>query len=290
MYLPTFDYVAPPSLPEALTLLQSKGDKLLPLAGGTDVLVQMKDGVTSSPAVLSLKNLAELRGIALGESRCTIGAGTTVSEIGASPLATLTPGFGDLVRQMATLQVRNRATIGGNLCTASACADFPPLLMVCDATVKLASLDGQRELDIGDFFTGLRQTARRPDELLVSVSCLHSCPGTAYVKFGFRKASNISIAGVACRLELDQGLVKTLKVAVTACSPVPIMSPEASDWAAGKTPGDETWSKVADLAVSSLNPISDLRGSADYRLHLARVGVVRALRTACTRWEEVNNA
>ena len=184
---------------------------------------------------------------------------------------------------MATPQIRNRATVGGNLCTAAACADFPPVLLVNDATVVLARKTATREIPLKTFFTGPRETIREKDELMVSISMRKTNPGSTYIKFGNRKAGNIPIVGVACSLMLESGRIKELKVAVTAAAPTPVLVEEAHRVAVSQKPETATWDAVVATIPGALAPISDLRGSAEYRINLAKIATRRALQKAHTR-------
>ncbi|MEW6365883.1 MAG: xanthine dehydrogenase family protein subunit M [Acidobacteriota bacterium] len=290
MILPPFEYFRPGTTKEALELLAEKREAVRPLAGGTDLIVLMKEGRLLPPALLSLRDLAELRVMETGGDRCTVGAGNTVTAVSNSAVPASNPAFGDIIPQMATPPIRNRATIGGNLCTAAACADFPPVLLVNDAAVRLQSAGGARDVPLNSFFEGPRKTARRPDELLMSITFKKHNPGSAYVKFGVREAVNIAIVGVAGAVQVSGGLITDLRVAVTAAHPVPLLVPGVRDVSAGQRPEKATWERVADVVSSSLTPISDLRGSAEYRLHLAKVATIRVLQKAYERWEEAAHA
>jgi len=184
---------------------------------------------------------------------------------------------------MANQQIRNRATVGGNLCTAAACADIPPILLVNDATVTIIGTDGSRDMPLVAFFTGPRQTVLQRDELLLKVTCTAHNPGTAYIKFGPRKVVNIAIVGVAAALSVKDGGVASLRVAVTAASPVPMVFDEEALQVSGASTNTDTWEKCANQIVAQLSPISDIRGSAEYRRELAHIGVIRACETALSR-------
>lgn len=283
MVLPPFEYLAPDTLPEALALLDEKNEVVSLLAGGTDILVSMKEGNLNPEVLVSLKHIPELHTIIKDNSVATIGAAVTVSGIEKSGLGGQNPALNDLVQQMATPQIRNRATIGGNLCTAAACADFPPFLLVNNATVELASITGTRIVPLKDFFTGPRQTVRKKNEMLVSISFRQYNRGSAYIKYGIRKAGNIPIVGAACSVSLNNGKIDLLRLAVTAASPVPVLMDETDLKVRGQKPDDSLWEAVTGKIPDALAPISDLRASADFRLHLARVAARRAVEKAHER-------
>jgi aerobic carbon-monoxide dehydrogenase medium subunit len=289
MVIPPYTYLSPTKLDEALDILAQNQSGVMPLAGGTDILVMMKEGRLKPDSLLSLKNIVPLKGIDVEEQEVKIGANTTVGELERSGVMDMNPAFGDLVRQMATRQIRNRATIGGNLCTAAACADFPPVLLVNEATVTIVNKKEERQMSLEKFFTGPRKTALKTGELLLSVHCKRHNPGTAYIKFGVRESANISIVGIACSLEVEDGKVSKIVVASTAASPIPLVIDAVSKVTLGRAPQTKTWEAAAEEVVNALHPISDLRGSLAYRFHLAKVGTLRALDTAYRRLMK-NNA
>jgi carbon-monoxide dehydrogenase medium subunit len=290
MIIPPFEYYSPANLAEALDILDEKRSEVLPLAGGTDILVMMKEGTLKPKGLLSLKKIEELKQVNKSENgQIEIGAGMTVTEIETMGISRMNPAFGDLIWEMATRQVRNRATIGGNLCTAAACADFPPVLLVNDATVLLRSKNKEREVPLETFFTGPRMNVRQDNELLVSIRFKQVNRGTAYIKFGVRKAVKISIVGIACALEVADGLVSDVKLASTAASPTPIVIEKVRDVVIGKPPVPDTWERAAAVGEQALSPIADLRGSADYRRQLGKVGTVRALDKAFHRLTEAQD-
>ncbi len=287
MYIPELEYTAPTTIAEALASLTNTTGAV-PLAGGTDLVVMMKEGRAAPASLVSLRHLSELKRIALDGATCSLGAGVTVSQIERSELSALNPGFADMVRNMANPQIRNRATVGGNLCTAAACADIPPILLVNDAEAVIASSTGERTAPLVDFFTGPRQTQLKRDELLVRVTCRAKNPGTSYIKFGPRKVVNIAIVGVACAVELENSSssdskIASLNIAVTAASPTPLLFSTDTLQVSGVSATEGLWEQVAKQVVGSLAPISDIRGSAEYRLKLAHVGVIRACELALRR-------
>lgn len=283
MVIPPFTYYSPLELKEVLEILASNTENVLPLAGGTDILVMMKEERINPGGLISLKNISELKNIKTVGNEIVIGSNTTVGEIERSNLFSDNPIFGDLIQQMATRQIRNRATIGGNLCTAAACADFPPVLLVNDAKVVLLNRLGTRQMSLAEFITGPRQTALEKDELLFSIICKKKNPGSAYIKFGVRESANISIVGIACSMEIEDGKISEISVASTAASPIPLIIDSIRDVTIGKKPQKETWEAAADKVAIALDPISDIRGSMNYRIHLAKVGTVRALDKAYHR-------
>lgn len=288
MHLPEFEYLRPNALSEALATLAKRGAAVRPLAGGTDLLLALKEGKSKPEALLSLRDIPELhQSESNGEIYCA-GAGCSVAELTAESIAAENPALADLRHVFASAPIRNRATIGGNICNAAACADLPPVLLVNSAQLTIAGVDGERTTSLEQFITGPRQTALQQGELLVSIAFKKRNAGSAYIKFGPRQAVNIAIVGVACALELSDGVVSSARVSVTAASPAPIL--HISESAVGKEPSQELWKIVAEEAAAKLAPISDIRGSVEYRLQLAKVGAARGLQLCFERLGEASNA
>ncbi len=286
MIVPPVEYHAPATVAEALEILAAHGPEAAPLAGGTDLVLALKTGTASARRLVSLRRLEPLGVLAADGGEVRVGATVTVARLGRWEEIVRLPALGDAVRQMASPQVRARATVGGNLCTAAACADLPPPLLIAGARVGLRGPRGTREVPLAAYITGVRRTARAPDELLEWVACDAAAPGSAYVKMGVRAAVNIAVVGAAARVELEDGRVARLAVATTAASPVPTFHDEAALGVAGEPAGEATWRAVAAAVAADLDPLDDLRGSAGYRRHLGEVAVRRALELAARRWEE----
>jgi|Deesub1362B_J571_1020462.scaffolds.fasta_scaffold02496_2 carbon-monoxide dehydrogenase medium subunit len=283
MYLPNFEYFAPASLEEALHLLYRHREALRPLAGGTDLLISMKNREQVPWGLMSLRRIPELHRMEADSEWVEVGAAVTVTELEESGLVSRNSAFLDLFEGMASPQVRNRATIGGNLCTAAACADFPPVLLINEATVRLRSVEGEREMRLSQFLVGPRQTARTPVELLVSVRFRRANRGSAYVKFGVREAVNIAIVGVAGALHPGGDSSCRVCLASTAASPVPVLFEKELRTDCSPAEARNQWQQIAEEFSHQHQPISDVRGSAEYRLHLIQTGVVRALKRARRR-------
>ena len=288
MYLPQFEYVRPGALDEALALLAEPDKRIRPLAGGTDLLLSLKEGKSHPEALLSLRDIPELHTHEYNDTTVHAGAAISVADLAADDLVRENPIFGDLRRVFASAPIRNRATIGGNICNAAACADLPPVLFVNDAQLTIANVDGQRTIPLERFTTGPRQTELAPGELLVSLSFRRRNPGSVYIKFGPRQAVNIAIVGVACALEVADKIVSRALVSVTAASPVPVF--HIAESAVGQAPSQELWQSIAEEVADKLAPISDIRGSAEYRTHLAKVGTTRGLTQCLSRLEGVSDA
>jgi len=224
------EYHRPGTLSAACRLLRGFGEAGLPLAGGTDVLVDLRRGTKTPRHLVSLAAIEELRGITVSEGRLRIGALVTpVALENSEVVASERPELMDAVGVFGTPQVRNRATVGGNLCTAASCGDMAPLLMALCATVVLAGPEGRREFSLEKFFSHHRKTGLRPGEILVEVVLPLRGPdqGAAYRAFGRRAANFITVAGVAAFVELQEGACAKARIALGAVFPTPLLVPEA---------------------------------------------------------------
>ncbi len=291
--LPQLAYCRPSSLPEACELLAALGDDAVVLAGGTDVVVDLQRGAHSGRTLVSLADVDELLGVARAGDALRIGARTTPAELAASPLVPeVRPELADALGVLGSPQVRNRATVGGNLCSAAPCGDLPPLLIALGARAVLAGPEGRRELPLDAFFLSKREVALRPGELLaeVLVPIRRDGEGAAYEVFGQRAAVFITVAGVAASLRIQGGVCTEARVVLGAVAPIPLVVPEAAaallDRPLGGPPdaGLEAGLGIAAAAArAAASPIADVRGTVEHRLELVEVLAGRALKTALRR-------
>jgi carbon-monoxide dehydrogenase medium subunit len=279
-------YHRPDSLAEACRLLEELGPDGLPLAGGTDIIVDLRRGAIESHQLVSLANLEEMRGIRLEGRELRIGALTTPAMLGASDLVQQhRPELLDAANVFGTPQVRSRATVGGNLCTAASCADLAPLLLALDARVVIAERGEPHELDLGELFDDHRKTVLEPGMLLVEVIVPITQPGegASYRTFGLRAANFITVAGVAAVIRLEQGVCREARLVLGAVAPTPIRVPSAEKKLEGGTLVDELLRQAASIASQAAAPISDVRGSAEHRRELVSVLTMQALMFARER-------
>lgn len=283
---PSFEYHRPVSLSEACALLSKLGPEALPLAGGTDVIVDLRRGLKRPRHLVSLSDLEELQQIVVEDGELRIGASITPAQLEASDLvASARPELLDAVGAFGTPQVRNRATIGGNLCSAASCGDLAPLLVALSARAVVAGPEMRRELPLEEFFGDHRRTSLEPGEILVEVvvPVRGSAEGAAYRVFGLRAANYITVAGVAAFVQLEKAVCRQARIALGAVAPTPSLVPSAADRLVG-IPLDETViAEAARAARETAAPISDVRGSAEHRRELVEALCVRALRTAGER-------
>ena len=277
-----FEYHQPESLADAVDLAARFGDRASFLAGGTDLIVQIERGRVAPRHVIGLGRVPGLTGVEVGERGITLGARVTHRAIEqtpalAGPLRCLVEG----AEVIGGHQVRNVATVGGNLMNASPAADLVPCLVALDGTVTLVGPGGERKLPIERFLLGPNRTARRPEELMtrVALSALPPRAATAFLKAGRRRAMEISVVCVAARLVLDSSFERCLeaRVVLGAVAPTVVRAHAAEGLLEGQPVGGEAFRRAAEAAQESCRPIDDVRASATFRQHLVGVLVRRAL-------------
>jgi xanthine dehydrogenase iron-sulfur cluster and FAD-binding subunit A len=275
-------YYTPATLDEALRLLAEHGQAARVIAGGTDIIIELERGVRKGiMALIDITRIPGLDGITLGEDGLIhIGPLATHNHVAGSPLI-VERGF-PLAQASwweASPQIRNRATVAGNIITASPANDTITPLMALDAQVTLRSTGGERVVPIREFYTGVRRTVMQPDELLTDIAFkpLDADQRGMFIKLGLRKAQAISVVNVAVIVRLDGETVREVIITQGSVAPTIITSPEAEGFLAGKTLSDDTIKRAAELAMQAAQPIDDVRGSAAYRKEMIRVLVRRAL-------------
>ncbi|MDO8804620.1 MAG: xanthine dehydrogenase family protein subunit M [Elusimicrobiota bacterium] len=285
MHIKELEYHTPVSLAEACALLSSGGPGAKIFAGGTDILPDLKRNRINAGSLISLAALDGLKKIEKRGAALWIGPLVSPDTLDRSALVReIFPGLSEAAASMAANQVRGMATTGGNLCSAVPSADLPPSLLTAEAELVLTSSAGERRLALKDFFLGPRKTALRQDEILTGI-LIPEFPrgtGTAYDKFQARDASALAIAGAAARLTVkDNKIVKAL-VAIGACAPTPLLLAAAGEFLTGKEPTEQNFARAGELAAQGVKPISDIRGSEQYRRDICRVLTIRVLRRALT--------
>lgn len=293
MTLPKFEYLAPKSLPEACSLLLQHRGGAQVMMGGTDLLPKMKDRVLMPQYVIGLKSIGGLDYLEHDNSRgLRIGASTTLVQVAESPTVLKEfPLLSEAIMQMASVQVRNIGTVTGNLCNASPSADTAPSLIVMGATVKLVDADGQnRTVSLEDLFVAPGQTALKEGELLEEI-ILPPAParsGGAYIKLSLRRAVDLATVGVGCFLTLDgEDRCREIKIALGAVAPTPIRATSAEAALTGQPLNEEILQKAAEAAIEDSKPITDIRGSKEYRRKMVGVLTMRAVRQA---WEKARRS
>lgn len=271
------EYLRPQRLEEAVGALATGGYTVL--AGGTD-FYPARVGRHIGEPVLDITALPDLRGIVVGETGFRIGALTTWSDVIRAPLPPMFDGLKLAAREVGGVQIQNAGTLCGNLCNASPAADGVPPLLTLNAEVELHSQTGHRRLPLEDFILGNRSTARRPDELVTALY-LPKPMGRAcsdFVKLGARKYLVISIVMVGSLLELDDdGRIAAARIAVGSCSAAACRLPSLEQALQGQTLDSALLKRVTADYLTSLSPIDDVRGTADYRLEAAAELIRRSL-------------
>ncbi len=275
-------YFTPRTLDEAVSILSQAPQETRVVAGATDLLLEIERGVRTG--VLRLIDITRLPGldtISLDEQGwIRLGPLVTHNQVAAS--AMIRQRAFALARacwEVGAPQIRNRATVAGNLITASPANDTIPPLMALEARVRLRSRLGERTVSLRDFYTGVRRTVMEPDEILVEIAFPTPAAGaqSTFLKVGLRRAQAISLVNAALCLEIEAGSVRSAAIALGAVSPIVARAEAAEAWLVGKRPEVEVIAEAARLARLAAAPIDDLRGSADYRRKLVEVCVRRGL-------------
>lgn len=270
---------SPRSLDEAYGLLA--GDAFQPIAGGTDLLVQITGELIEPPArMLDVWHLDELRGITVDGDALVVGALTTYTEIRRSTLCQeLLPALVEASATIGAAQIQNRGTLGGNVVNASPAGDTLPLLLATDAEMVLGSASGQRTVAAADFWPAYRRTARRPDELLLRVRIpLVVGRQVRFRKVGTRRAQAISKVVMALAWREDGGVWRDVRLALGSVAPTPVRVHQTEGVLEGAAARRETADHAAATVAAEINPIDDVRSTADYRRVVTARVVHRLLR------------
>ena len=292
MILPKFEYHDPSTLDEACQIMAELKEKARPLAGGTDLLVNMRRGAVSPENVVSLGRIEELKGVNPSNGQLRLGACLTAAEIGQSKeVNDLINPLGIGANSLGSPLIRNVATIGGNLVPARPAADLPPPLMAYGASVVLKNSSGKRTISLDNFFRGPGQTVMEPDELLTEIIIEKPPPysGGDYIKLGARKTLVTSIVNVAAFLSLDgrDGTITSARVVLGAVAPVPMRTTSSEQVLLGEKPTDALFLRAGEAAAGDSKPIDDFRGSAEYRRAMVEVLTRRALNMALSKAKEI---
>lgn len=282
-----FEYFEPASLLDAVALLSRYQGRVNLLAGGTDLLVEIKEQIRAPDYVISIQRIAGMDHLSFdGQSGLRIGALVTTRELELSPVVQkLYPGLLQAIRELGSIQVRNRATLAGNICRASPSADTLPPLIADGAAVRIHGGRGERSVLLEEFFTGPGKTVLAPHELLVEILLPAPPPrtGKSYIKHGRRKAMELATVGVAVCLTLEGAICRAVRICLGAVAPTPIRARNAEKVLYGQILNNNLIEKAADAAMSESRPISNLRGSADYRREMVRVLTRRSIEEAQRR-------
>lgn len=290
MLLPRFDFNEPATIEEACQIMSELGKEAKPLAGGTDLIVNMKKKILSPAHLVSLSRMEDLRQMVLSNGGIRIGAGMTVSELAESneienQLKALSTG----ARGLGSPLIRNLATIGGNLVSARPAADLPPPLMAYGAEVLIKSQSGERSILLEDLFLGPGETVIEPHEILTEIHMNKPLPrsGAAYFKLGVREALEISLVNVAAFISLDDvDSIKEARIILGSVAPTPIRSESAEKVLLGEKPTEELFTQAGKEAAKESRPIDDFRASAAYKKAMVEVLTSRTLNMALREAKE----
>jgi carbon-monoxide dehydrogenase medium subunit len=274
------EYIAPANLGDALRIKHERGAQARVIAGGTDLILRMRDKVLAPDLLIDLKNVS-LDTISDSDNGIRLGACVTLSQILSEPVITGSyPALAGACREFAGPPIRNRGTLGGNLVNASPAADLVPPLLAYDANLVLASSSAVRELPLTGFFTGPGQPVMAPDEILTEVR-LPSMPAptaSVFIKLGQRRSMAISIVNLAIRLTLDDASrVSAARIVLGAVAPTPIRAGASEALLTGQELSGELIALAAKKASRETSAITDVRASKEYREKMTRVLVRRAL-------------
>lgn len=290
MNLPKFEYHDPSCLTEALDLMSSLKEKAHPIAGGTDLVVNMKKGLVNPQEVVSLSRIKEMRKFAFENGVFRMGACVKVSDIAEIEcIASEFSALNEAANSLGSPLVRNVATIGGNIVSARPAADLPPSLIAYDAAIVLQSSKQRRVVSLDQFFTGPGESIIQPDELLVEIIMrkLPSNSGASYIKLGMRDAATISIVNVAVVMTLTTGeRIGSVRIVLGAVGPTFVRSRSAEEILIGERGSEALFRKAGEIALKDCSTIDDHRGSRQYRCAMVRVLTERALVNAYKRSTE----
>ena len=282
-----FEYARPGTIGEAVRLLSEHGEKACVLAGGTDILVQLRGGFRTAEWVIDVKEIPALDEIAWDEaSGLTIGAAAPCYRIYENEdVKKHYPGLIDVASLIGGTQIQGRASLGGNLCNAAPSADAVPIMIALEASCRIAGPNGERTVAVEDFCTAPGKNVLAAGELLVSLHfpAPKANSGAHYLRFIPRNEMDIAVGGAGVSVVLDNGNFASARVALASVAPTPLFVKQAGDALAGQPVNDESIQRAADIAKQAAKPIDDMRGTVRYRKHLCEVLTRRALHVAVER-------
>jgi len=290
MVLNAFDYAAPQSVDEAVSLLQQGNGSVGILAGGTDILPQLKENRRKIDVLLDIKKVPEVNVLSFDATEgLRVGSGVSCANIyHNADVQKHYPALVDCTSLIGAIQIQNRATVGGNMCNASPAGDSPPAVIVLGGICEVAGPNGQRDIAAEDFFTGPGQNALEAGEFLVAIRfpAPAANSGAFSLRFIPRNEMDIAVANAAVSLVLDGDTITAARVAIGAVAPTPLLVAEAAEALVGQTISDDVIEKACEASRAAAKPISDMRGTVEQRVHLAGVLTKRAIQGAIERAKE----
>ncbi len=290
--LPAFDYIRAGSVKEVVRILEEHGTAAKLMMGGTDLLPSLREGARKADVVVDVKGLPGMRGIGYdSETGLHVGAAVTLNELAADQVVQEQyPLLAEAAFSVAGYQVRNRATLGGNLCNASPCADTAPAVLVLEGELLLQGPSGDRMVPATSFFRGPGETQLGPCEFVTGIRFPVPPPGSAsrYLKLGRTRAGDLALVGVAV-LGFPNVTAPSrfrFRIGLGSVAPVPVRVPEAEQILASRPPGEDSIAQAAQAAREAASPITDVRGSAEYQKAMVYTLTIRALREV---WERLRS-
>lgn len=287
-----FDYVQPHSIADAVVLLNERGEQARVLAGGTDIIVQLREDRRQADVVVDIKHIPDVNELSYSPSTgLTVGAATPCYRIyGNAEIAKAYPGLMDAASLVGGIGIQGRASLGGNLCNASPAADTIPPMIVLGAIAKIAGPNGVRHIPVEQFCTGPGKSVLQRGELLVSIHfpAPQANAGAFYLRFIPRNEMDIAVVGAGAQVVLnaDKTQFVSARIAIGAVAPTPLLVSDAGAALAGQAVSAATIQKASEIAEAAARPISDMRGTAEYRKHLTGVLTRRAINGAVQRAKE----
>lgn len=280
-----FEYEAPTSIAEAVSLLGSQNGAARPLAGGTDLIDQIRVGRQQPHVVVDIKKIPELNVLELSASGLRLGAAVPCYRVYGDPgIVDAYTALADSTRIIGGTQIQSRASIGGNLCNSGPAADSTPSLIALSAVAVIAGPAGKREVPVENFCTGPGKNVLQPGEFLVELKfpARPSRSGSHYRRFIPRNEMDIAVVGVGASVVLDDKgeTIVSARIGLGAVGPTPVFASEASQLLAGQPVSEVTFEKAANAARAAAKPIDDMRGTKEFRLHVTGVLTRRVLEAA----------
>ena len=281
------DYEAPTTLAQAVSILKAHGENARPFCGGTDIIIQLRAGVRRTEHLVDVKKIKELQTLFFDAKKgLRLGAAVPCIEISESDMMRRHyPGLTEAAHLIGSLQIQNRASVGGNLCNGSPAADTTPALIALGARARVVGPNGEREVPVEAFVVSPGRTVLKPGELLVELLVPPPAPHSsdAYLRFIPRNEMDIAVVGVGASLTLDGDKVKAARIALGAVAATPILAAKAAGAIIGKKLDDAALEAAGHAASDACSPIDDMRGTAEFRLHIAAVLTRRVLSIAAER-------
>jgi len=280
--LPKFDYFAPQTLPEALELLDKYGQEAKLLAGGTDLIVSLRAREHRPKNLVDIKGVKELHQLSCDDKRgLNVGAAVTINRLlQYDGISRNYPILSEAISTIGDYEIRNRATLAGNICNASPAADSAPALLVLDATVNIASRKGKRTVPIREYFAGVKKTTLANNEMVTSIDVPTPPEGSrgSYLKARRTVGEDLCVVGVGGLVTTSGKTGKRVRLAYSSVAPTPVRAFEAEKIFEKAKPVDELLEEAMPIVRKTVSPISDVRGGEEYRANLVEVLTRRLVR------------